>query len=299
MLLRGLQVLETFTPEQPALTMVEVAERAGIHRAAARRYLLTLTELGYLRTEPGPSAYGSPRWRLTPRALRLGYSCLASLDVWRIIEPYIGDVATATGLAADATVLDEQDVVCVASAPLEGILRVHLPPGTRHPAEQTTGGRVLLAGLSPADLETWLAEADPSIDAEQLRTVLKEVTTQGYAFADGELEPGLWSMAVPVRQPDPASGPAGGFNAEGRRVGGRVVAALNVAGHTSLQLSERERDHKLLPTLRHAAALIGEAGATHPSGLWLGATARLRRTKRPQQAVARTVPFRYASDGRR
>jgi IclR family pca regulon transcriptional regulator len=281
MLLRGLQVLETFTPEQPALTMVEVAERAGIHRAAARRYLLTLTELGYLRTEPGPSAYGSPRWRLTPRALRLGYSCLASLDVWRIIEPYIGDVATATGLAADATVLEEQDAVCVASAPLEGILRVHLPAGTRYPAEQTTGGRVLLAGLSPADLEAWLAEADQSVDAEQLRTVLKEVTTQGYAFADAELEPGLWSMAVPVRQRD------------------RVVAALNVSGHTALQLAEREREHKLLPTLRHAAALIGEAGATHPSGLWLGATARLRRTKRPQQAVARTVPFRYASDGRR
>jgi len=281
MLLRGLQVLETFTPEQPALTMVEVAERAGIHRAAARRYLLTLTELGYLRTEPGPSAYGSPRWRLTPRALRLGYSCLASLDVWRIIEPYIGDVATATGLAADATVLDEQDAVCVASAPLEGILKIHLPAGARYPAEQTTGGRVLLAGRSPADLEAWLGEADPSIDAEQLRTVLKEVTTQGYAVAEGELEPGLWSMAVPVRQRD------------------RVVAALNVSGHTALQLPERERDHKLLPTLRHAAALIGEAGATHPSGLWLGATARLRRTKRPQQAVARTVPFRYASDGRR
>jgi IclR family pca regulon transcriptional regulator len=281
MLLRGLQVLETFTPEQPALTMVEVAERAGIHRAAARRYLLTLTELGYLRTEPGPSAYGSPRWRLTPRALRLGYACLASLDVWRIIEPYIGDVATATGLAASAVVLDEQDAVCVASAPLEGVLRVHQPAGSRYPAENTTAGRVLLAGLSPAELEAWLAEADPSIDGEQLRTLLKEVTTQRYAFADGELETGLWSMAVPVRQRD------------------RVVAALEVAGHTALHRRGDEREHKLLPTLRHAAALIGEAGATHPSGLWLGATARLRRPKRPQQAVARTVPFRYASDGRR
>lgn len=299
MLLRGLQVLETFTPEQPALTMVEVAERAGIHRAAARRYLLTLTELGYLRTEPGPSAYGSPRWRLTPRALRLGYSCLASLDVWRIVEPYIGDVATATGLAASATVLEEQDAVCVASAPLEGILKVHVPPGSRHPAEQTTGGRVLLAGLAPSDLEAWLAEADPSIDAEQLRTLLKEIMTQGYAFSDAELEPGLWSMAVPVRQPDPAAAAAGGAYAAGRRVGDRVVAALEVAGHTALHPSESEREHKLLPTLRHAAALIGEAGATHPSGLWLGATARLRRPKRPQQAVARTVPFRYASDGRR
>lgn len=249
MLSRGLQVLETFTPERPALTMVEVAEQVGVHRAAARRYLLALTELGYLRAEPAASRSGSLRWRLTPRTLRLGYSCLAALNVWQIVQPALVDLAASSGLSSSAAILDGRDVLYVAHAPSCRLLRLDLPPGTRLRAEATALGRVLLAGLPAAELDGWLDGVAPEADPVRLRRQLQLVGARGWAEQDGELEAGLWAMAVPVR------------------LGSRVVAAVDVAGHAGDRPDPAGLDRKLLPALRTTAAVVAEAVGGHPSGV--------------------------------
>jgi len=249
MLSRGLQVLEAFTPERPALTMVEVAERVGVHRAAARRYLLALTELGYLRAEPVTNRSGSMRWRLTPRVLRLGYSCLAGLNVWQIVQPALADLAAASGLSSSAAILDApRDALVVAHASSNRLLRLELPPGTRLRADATALGRVLLAGLPAAELDGWLQALPPGTDATRLRRQLLLAAARGYAEQDGELEAGLWAMAVPVRR------------------GTRVIAAVDVAGHAGDRPDAATLDRKLLPALRATSAVLGEALGAHPAG---------------------------------
>jgi IclR family pca regulon transcriptional regulator len=230
-----------------------------------------LTELGYLRTEPGP---GSQRWRLTPRALRLGFNCLASLDVWQVVRPVLADVAARTGLPCSAAVLDGDEVVWVARAAPDRLLRVDLPPGSRLPAASAAAGQVLLAGLDPAELEERLA--GPLALAPYgrgLRERLAAVAAAGRAEQDGELEPGLWALAMPVRR----------F--------GRVVAAIDICGPSALvPLAGGDRASDLGLVLCQAAEQVGEALAHHPG------SPRPRAARRP---VPRALPPRPVQAGQR
>lgn len=236
-LARGLAVITAFDARTPELTLSEVAVATGLSRATARRFLLTLVELGYVRSD-------GRLFALTPRVLELGYSYLAGLGLPEIAQPHLERLSHELGESSSASVLDEADIVYVARVPTRRIMAVSITIGTRFPAAVTSMGRVLLAGLPEAALD-----ADPSLLAApaltqatitrpaELRAELHRVRTQGYAIVDQELEQGLRSVAVPVT----------------RR--GVVVAAVNVS--TSLSTSvERMRDD-FVPVLRRAAAAIG------------------------------------------
>ena len=235
---RGLAVIRAFDRAHPELTLSEVAAATGVTRAAARRFLLTLVELGYVRSD-------GRFFSLTPRVLELGYAYLSSQSLPEVAEPHLEALVAEVNESSSVSVLDGGDVVYVARVPTSRIMTVAISVGTRFPAYATSMGRVLLAGLPDEDLATYIATlrlerltARTVASAAGLRAELTRVRAQGWAIVDQELEEGLRAVAAPIR--DRA---------------GRTVAAINVSAHASRTPLDAVR-RKLLPPLLATAARI-------------------------------------------
>lgn len=240
-LARGLAVLRAFGEAHGPLGVSEAARRAAISRAAARRCLETLARLGYAERQ-------GRVYHLRPKALELGYAFLASEPLPRVLQPVLEQVRDRLGESCSAGVLEGDDVVYIARAPARRVLSVSLSVGSRLPAWCTSMGRVLLAGLPPAERRTRLLAmrrrpftTRTVTDAEALLGVLERVAAQGFALVDQELEPGLRSIAVPVLNP-----------------AGRVLAAINVGVHAE-RWTPTAMQREILPLLRRVAELAAPA----------------------------------------
>ncbi len=237
---RGLQVLLTLGDASGPLTLAEVARRTGLTRAASRRFLLTLVELDYAR-------FDGRGYVLQPRVLELGRAYLASLRLPDLALPALERLAADVRDTTSLTVLDGDEIVYVARVHGFRILTVAIAVGTRFPAYVTSTGRVLLAGLDDAELESYLARTDfrqltagTETDPDHLRKEIHRIRRRGWTVTDQELEQGLRSIAAPVRDER-----------------GRVVAAVNIsttAGRTSLETMRNSWLRRLLET----AEEIGE-----------------------------------------
>lgn len=232
---RGLAVIRAFGPEEPELTLSDVARSTGLTRAAARRFLLTLADLGYVRSD-------GKRFALTPRVLELGYSYLSALSLPEIAEPHLERLAAEVHESSSVSVLDGDDIVYVGRVPTSRIMRVSINVGTRFPAYATSMGRILLAALPDDALDAYLERAQirpltprALSSADALRAELTQIRSQGWALVDQELEEGLRSVAAPVRDRE-----------------GRVVAAVNVSAHASRASREAVRNTLLPPLLATA-----------------------------------------------
>lgn len=242
---RGLAVIRAFDAEHPQLTLSDVARTTGLTRAAARRFLHTLVELGYVRTD-------GRLFALRPRVLELGYSYLSSLSLPEVALPHMERLVEQVHESCSLSVLDGEEVVYVARVPTKRIMTVAISVGTRFPAYATSMGRVLLAHTDPEWLDSYLRKVQmqqltrrTTTDPEKLRSVLAKVRSQGFCLVDQELEEGLRSIAVPVRG-----------------AGGEVVAAMNVSAHISRGSAEQIR-RALLPPLLAAAEAVGHEAHQH------------------------------------
>lgn len=232
-------VLLAFTSEEPRLTVTRAAAKADLSRAAARRFLLTLTDLGYLQADGN-------FFQLTPRTLDVGASFMAGLTLPRIAEPHLKALASELDETTSLCILDRTEVVYVARVAAPRLLSVSINVGTRFPAWATSMGRVLLAGLEDAEREAYLGgvQLRPFTDhtvssVDQLREAVERAAKSGWAIVSGELEEGLRGVAVPVKR------------------GRQVVAALNV----SLQrhrVGTAEIEQGIVPLLQAAARRIGD-----------------------------------------
>lgn len=232
---RGLAVIRAFDAEHPQLTLSEVARTTGLTRAAARRFLLTLVELGYMRTD-------GRLFSLRPRILELGYAYLSSLSLPEVAQPHMETLVAQVHESCSMSVLDGDEVVYVARVPTKRIMTVGISVGTRFPAYATSMGRVLLAAQPAEWLDEYIAKAElrpltrrTITDPAKLRAVLTKIAAQGYAIVDQELEEGLRSLAAPIH----------GEN-------GSVIAAVNISAHASRGPSEVIRKELLQPLLATA-----------------------------------------------
>ncbi len=210
-LAKGLAVIETFTADRPRQSIAEVSAASGLDRATARRCLLTLAHHGY-------ADWDGKFFTLTPRVLRLGTACLATMPLPQIVQPLLDDLSDRIGQSSSVSVLDGAEIVYVARAAQKKVMSIGLMPGSRLPAFCTSMGRVMLAALPEAQLRGLLAAHPPVArtphtltDPAALMAELARVRAQGYALIDQEVEIGLRSIAVPL------------VNAHGK-----VVAAVNV-----------------------------------------------------------------------
>ena len=236
---RGLQVIRAFSEHRRNLTISQISQTTGLSRAAVRRCLYTLHKLGYV-------AEDDKRFSLKPLVLTLGQSFLSSTPLAVVAQPYLDQVSDKLRESCSVAVLDGDDIVYICRSAETRIMSINLLVGTRLPAYCTSMGQVLLAQLVPAALEAYLervrlvARTDRTVtSATRLRKLLKGVRESGHALLDQELEVGLRSIAVPVRD-----------------ARGSVVAAMNVSTHAA-RMSLDEMRERFLPALNEGARRLG------------------------------------------
>lgn len=232
---RGLEVIRSFSASAPRQTLSEVAARTGLTRAGARRILLTLQTLGYVRSD-------GKLFTLTPRILDLGFAYLSSMPIWNVAEPVMEALVEQVKESCSAGVLEGTDIVYVLRVSTRKIMRNTLGVGSRLPAYCTSIGRMLLAGLpdeqvravlqaSPIEARTRLTVTD--VDA--LLAKVQQARRQGWCLVNQELEEGLVSMAAPIVDRS-----------------GATIAAMNVSGQAN-RTPPRQMQETMLPALREAA----------------------------------------------
>jgi len=235
---KGLLVIEAFDASRPRLTLSEVARITGITRAAARRYLRTLTRLHY-------ADFDGRYFSLSPRILRLGYAYLSSTALATRLQPFLERISEETGESSSAAVLDGDDIVYIARSATRRIMSIGLGVGSRLPAYCTSLGRAILAHHASDALETYLERVrlEPRTpktvtDKDTFRAMLEATRKQGHAIVDEELELGLRSIAVPLVQKN-----------------GQVSIALNISTQAA-RVPASEMEQRFLPSLRAASEAL-------------------------------------------
>jgi IclR family pca regulon transcriptional regulator len=238
---RGMAVLGCFSDEHSHLTLTEVATRTGVSRAAARRFLLTFQDLGYVGQEDG-------RFFLTPKILELSMTYLSGLPIRDIAVPHMEQLTAGVGESSSLGVLDGVDAVHIARIATKRLMQSVIIVGSRLPAHASSLGKVMLAWLDEAALEEFFARSDlrpltqhTVSDPDELRKQLRQIRSQGWALSDQELDLGLLSLGVPILDER-----------------GRAIAALNI----STSLSRHPPEYltvEVLPRLQATAAAISSA----------------------------------------
>ena len=235
---RGLAVIRAFGAENPELRLSDVARATGLTRAAARRFLLTLVQLGYIRQDGNT-------FSLRPRVLELGYAYLSALSLPEVAMPHMEALVADVNESSSIAVLDDLDIIYVARVPTQRIMTITIAVGTRLPAYATSMGRVLLAGLADDALDARLDRIQlerftptTATSLADLRERIDVARTAGWAMVDQELEQGVRSAAVPIRD-----------------AGGTVLAALNVSVHATRMTMPVLRREVVPRLLRTAAAI--------------------------------------------
>jgi IclR family pca regulon transcriptional regulator len=235
---RGLAVMELLAAHPGGLTLTETADRAGLTRAGARRFLLTLAATGY-------AIQDGRKFMLSSRLISVARTWLSGASLWTFAEPSMRAVSQRFNESCSAAILADEDVVYVARVAGARILSVGLHVGTRLPAYCTSMGRVILSGLAATDLEALLARATirantpkTVVDRTALAQLIARAGRDGYATVDEELELGLRSIAVPIRDRS-----------------GRIVAAINLSTQ-SARFTVADMEREILPELQTAAARI-------------------------------------------
>jgi IclR family pca regulon transcriptional regulator len=237
-LARGLAVIRAFDDVRPRMTLAQVAQVVDLSRAATRRSLLTLKELGYVASD-GKLFY------LTPATLRLGFSYLASQPLSQIAQPYVNRLREQFQESSSVSVMDSNEIIYITRASAVRLLSSTLNLGSRLPAYCTSMGRVLLSSMNEEQLEAYFKSVkmirytDYTITSEpELRKILADVRKTGYCIIDQEREIGLRSIAVPIRNR-----------------AGTIIAALNISGQAGrLEISQMQAE--LLPVLQQTASDI-------------------------------------------
>ncbi len=235
-LARGLAVVKAFSDQRRAMTIAQISHKTGIPRAAVRRCLYTLKQLGYADSEAN-------NFFLKPKILTLGYSYLSSTPLTVSAQPCLNQLSRTLNESCSLAVLEDNEVLYISRSQTSRVLSVALNAGSRLPAYCTSLGRVLLAGLPDALLDQYLSKAklvaytDRTVVNEgRLREIIAETRQRGFAIVEEELEIGLRSIAVPVRG-----------------ASGATVAALNI-GAQATRVSRSQLEQTFLPALLTAAA---------------------------------------------
>jgi IclR family transcriptional regulator, pca regulon regulatory protein len=252
---RGLAVIRAFGLHRVSLTITDVAEATGLTRATARRFLLTLERMGYVR-------HDGREYSLRPRVLELGYAYLSGFTLAEVAQPFLNDLMLKVQESTSLAVRDGGELVYIAHAAPRRVMTINVPIGGRDPLYCTALGRVLLAWQSDDEIDRYLGAtqfqahtAATITDPSCLREAVLRVREEGYSLIEDQLEEGLVAMAVPLRHQD-----------------GSVAAAMNISAYSPRTTPEGLRED-YLPLLRQTAADIQrevraavQFGAAHNNG---------------------------------
>jgi IclR family pca regulon transcriptional regulator len=235
---RGLAVIRAFGSRRVSLTITDVAEATGLTRATARRFLLTLAHMGYVRND-------GREYMLRPRVLELGYAYVSGIELPEAASPFLAELAAEVGESTSIAVRDDDHIVYLAHVAPQRIMTINVPVGGRDPLYCTALGRVLLAAEPADEIDRYLKSAKLTAytaatvtNPADLRQALTQVRSDGCSLVEDELEDGLVAIAIPLRDAD-----------------GAVIAAINLCTY-SLRTAPADLVRLGLPPLRKTAAAI-------------------------------------------
>ena len=238
---RGLSVIRAFARQRNRMTLAEISKLVDLPRATVRRCLLTLNALGYIEAT-------GKYFRLTPQVLTLSQAYFSSSPLPYVAQPNIERVSESVGESCSISVLTGDEIVYVARSSRKRQASIHREVGVNLPAYCTSMGRVLLANLSPEALNIYFSRVELKkfnhktvTDETTLRKIFAQIRENDYCVIDGELEPDLRAIAIPVRDNT-----------------GQVVAAMNVSNSTN-RMTVRQLETQVLPVMRSATAKIRNA----------------------------------------
>ncbi|MGJ8621305.1 MAG: IclR family transcriptional regulator domain-containing protein [Yoonia sp.] len=246
-LAKGLAIIESFDVANPEMTLSEIARKVGLSPAAARRSLITLGALGYV-------GQSNKRFHLRPRIMTLGSAFYYSARIDEVLQPFLRDLVAKFGDASSVGTLDGKDVIYIAHSSVQRARRAAAVVGARYPAYATSLGRVLLAGLSEAELDIYFdgleiqpLTAKTITDPVELRAEIDTVRAAHYSTTVDQLDYGITALAVPIRSID-----------------GRTIAALNTSGYSGMVDADYLIDERL-PELRAVASSIAQTLTRYPA----------------------------------
>lgn len=195
---KGLRVIESFSDEQPRLTATEAAQRAGLTRTAARRYLVSLVHFGYADTD------GKHYW-LLPSVLRLGQSYLHAARLPRLAQPFLQRMSMQTGETANLSVLDGHEIVYLVRSNSPRVISIGFHAGARLPAHVVSPGYAILSTFGAAQLDAWIEAHDFAMFTSHTITALADFRQAvasarelGYGWVNQYIDVGLCGLAVPL-----------------------------------------------------------------------------------------------------
>lgn len=200
-LAKGLAVIEAFGPTSPAMTLTAVAQKVGLSPGSTRRVLVTLVKLGYVIYDESDR-----RFHLSARTLQLGYSYLASLPAFSLIQPRLVELSDKLNESCSVMTLDGREVVCIARATAKRLQRDYMSVGTRFPANASSSGKIMLSDMPEAEFaQLYEGVTLPAVtpftanDLPRLRQQMEEARRQGWIYTNQETALGMASLAVPIR----------------------------------------------------------------------------------------------------
>ena len=240
-LARGLAVVRAFTQQRRPLTIAQLSTRTGIPRAAVRRCLYTLAELGYVASDDGRN------FALRPRILALGHAYLTSSPLAASAQPVLDRVSDTVHESCSMSILEGDEILYIGrSRTSTRIMSIDLTVGSRLPAYCTSMGRILLSGLGDAELGAYLKRVSvvahtprTQTSKDRLRAIIEGLRARDCAIVDQELEIGLRSISVPVRDSH-----------------ARIAAAINISVQAT-RMSIADVEATLKPPLKSAAHELG------------------------------------------
>lgn len=199
--IRTLEIIDLLTRSGDGLSFVDVQEQMRWPRSSTYNLLRTMVEAGHLEFDERDR-----RYRIGLRLWEAGQAYTRTRDLARVAQPHLAGACAALNETVQLAVLDGMENVYVTKVESDHKLKLVSEIGSRLPAYATGLGKVLLAGLDPAELERRLGPvklqsftSHTIADKDRLREVLDQVRGQGFATDNGEYTDGVFCVAVPVR----------------------------------------------------------------------------------------------------
>jgi len=236
---KGLRLLEQLAESAEGLTVVELAERIGVHKTSTYRYINSLLDMGYIQSD------GDGRYHLGNKILELGSQMLRRMPVRETAHPFLVKLSADTKKTVHLCVLDGHDVVYIDKVESQKSLPILSRIGSRAPAYCTGVGKALLSSL-PTDQVVSLLQgitlekrtATTITDPMQLLEEIKLTAERGYAIDNGEHEEGIKCFATPIKE-----------------YGGDVVGAVSLTG-LKREFDNPEESKKMVSAVMKAALEI-------------------------------------------
>jgi len=236
---KGLKLLEELAESAEGMTVVELAERIGVHKTSAYRYINSLLDMGYIQSD------GDGSYHLGNKILELGSQLLRRMPLRETAHPFLVKLSADTQKTVHLCVLDGHNVVYIDKVESQRSLPIISRIGSRAPAYCTGVGKALLSSLPTDQVVSLLREFPPTrrtpetiTDPIKLLEEIKLTAERGYAIDNGEHEAGIKCFAAPVR----------GY-------GGDVVGAVSLTG-LKRDFDEEVESERVIATVTKTATEI-------------------------------------------